>query len=91
MAAEAKCLALDTWAGRRYYLVEVVGESPTKTRVRVLTPGGVMLPSRRYVNCGDVVLVPKYAVVDLPPEEWKIESGHYDGRVYGYDGKVDAR
>lgn len=45
MNTAAKCIALDTWAGRRYYAVEVVGETPKKARIRVLTPGGVMLPN----------------------------------------------
>jgi hypothetical protein len=71
MSAEIKSLVLDTWAGRRYYAVELVGQTPKKTRVRVLTPGGVMLPGRRYVNCGETVLVPKHAVVDLPKDTHK--------------------
>lgn len=71
--AEIKSLVLDTWAGRRYYAVELVGQTPKKTRVRVLTPGGVMLPGRRYVNCGETVLVPKHAVVDLPKDTHKVE------------------
>ncbi len=66
-----KSLVLDTWAGRRYYAVELVGQTPKKARVRVLTPGGVMLPGRRYVNCGETVLVPKHAVVDLPKDAHK--------------------
>lgn len=65
-------LVLDTWAGRRYYAVEIVGQTPKNVRVRVLTPGGVMLPGRRYVHCGETVLVPKDAVVDLP-------DGHLNG------------
>ncbi len=86
-----KAVVLDTWAGRRYYAVEVVGETPQKVRVRILTQGGVMLPGRRYVNCGEVALVPKHAVVDLPAEEHKIEQGYYDGHVAGYGGVGDAR
>lgn len=62
-AVNATFLVLDTWAGRRYYPVELVGQTPTKSRVRILTPGGVMLPGRRYVNCGETVLVPTHAVV----------------------------
>ncbi len=66
MAVAQKCIALDTWAGRRYYAVEVLGETPQKTRVRVLALGGVMLPGRRFVACGDVVLVPKHAIKNMP-------------------------
>ena len=88
---EIKSLVLNTWAGRRYYAAELVGQTPKKTRVRILTPGGVMLPGRRYVNYGETVLVPKYAVVDLPKETYKVEQGYYDGHVYGYEGVVDAR
>lgn len=79
MSAEIKSLVLDTWAGRRDYAVEIVGQTPRKVRVRVLTPGGVMLPGRRYVNCGGIVLVPKHAVVDLPKDTHKVEQGYYDG------------
>ena len=68
MSASDKSIVLDTWAGRRYYAVEVVGETPKKTRVRILTPGGVMLPNRRYVDCGETALVPKHAVVDRPKD-----------------------
>ncbi len=63
-----KYIVLDTWAGRRYYAVKVLGETPKKTRVLVLTPGGVMLPSRRYFNCGEVALVPKHAIRDIPSD-----------------------
>lgn len=91
MSAAAKCVVLDTWAGRRYYAVEVVGETPKKARVRVLTPGGVMLPGRRYVQCGEVALVPKHAIYDMPAESHKIEQGYYDGHISGFGGTVDAR
>lgn len=86
-----RAIGLDTWAGRRYYAVEVIGETPKKVRVRILTQGGVMLPGRRYIHCGEEVLVPKHAVVDLPAEQHKIEQGYYDGRVNGYGGVSDAR
>lgn len=64
MSAEIKSLVLDTWAGRRYYAVELVGQTPKKARVRILTPGGVILPGCRHVNYGETVLVPKHAIVD---------------------------
>lgn len=86
-----KAIVLDTWAGRRYYPVDVIGETPKKTRVRILAAGGVMLPGRRYVQYGEEVLVPKHAVVDLPADEHKIEHGYYDGHVAGYGGVGDAR
>lgn len=62
MNTNAKCIVLDTWAGRRCYAVEVVGETPKKARVRILTPGGVMLPGRRYAHYNSIVLVPKHAL-----------------------------
>ncbi len=86
MSATAKCIALDTWAGRRYYAVEVIGETPKKTRIRVLAPDGITLPNRRYVAYGDEVLVPKHAVQDMPSESYKIEQARYDGHIYGYSG-----
>ncbi len=91
MIAAATCIILDTWAGRRYYAVEVVGETSKKARVRILTPGGVMLPGRRYAHCGDIVLVPKHALSEPPAEAHKVEQGYYDGHVGGYGGTVDAR
>lgn len=91
MSAVHKAIVLDTWAGRRYYAVEVVGETPKKARVRILTPGGVMLPGRRYVNCGETVMVPKHALSDLPANAHKVEQGYYDGHVSGYGGAADAR
>lgn len=91
MKTAAKCVVLDTWAGRRYYAVEVVGETPKKARIRVLTPGGVMLPGRRYVQCGEVVLVPKHGIKDMPSDAHKVEQGYYGGHVEGYGGTVDAR
>lgn len=55
-------LVLDTYAGRMRHPVEVIGETPKRYRVRILESGGVMLPGRRYMLCGEEVLVPKYAV-----------------------------
>ena len=86
-----KAIVLDTWAGRRYYAVEVVGETPNKARVRILTPGGVRLPGRRYAECNDIVLVPKHAISDLPADANKVEQGYYPGHVSGYGGTVDAQ
>lgn len=63
--AEIRALVLDTWAGRRYHAVELVGQTPKKARVRILTPDGIMLPGHRYVHCGETVLVPKHAVWDI--------------------------
>ncbi|MFN4204691.1 MAG: hypothetical protein ACK4GM_16780, partial [Tabrizicola sp.] len=42
----------------------VVGETATKVRVRIMVSGGVILPGRRWAEFGDVVLVPKHAVLD---------------------------
>lgn len=82
-----KAIALSTFAGRRYYPVEVVGETPARLLVKITSQGGVMLPGRRYVAEAEVVLVPKHAVMNMP--EGKHESGYYDGFIYGYDGTVD--
>lgn len=90
MVDAKKALVLETWAGSRYYAVEVIGETPKKVRVRVLTPGGVMLPGRRYVGCNEIALVPKHGISDLPADH-KIEQGYYDGNISGYGGSVDAR
>lgn len=91
MNTAPKSLVLSTWAGRRYYAVQVVGETPTKVRVAMLTPGGVMLPGRRYVPCNETALVPRHALVDAPAD-YKVEQGYYDGYIDGYGGVgSDAR
>ncbi|MBA4252267.1 MAG: hypothetical protein C0442_11175 [Chlorobiaceae bacterium] len=77
-----KAIALNTWAGRRYYPVDIIGETQKKLRVQILNYGGVMLPGRRYVPAGESCLVPKNAVVDMP--YGKHEDGYYDGYISGY-------
>ena len=80
MSATVKGIALNTWAGRHYYAVEVVGETPKKTRIRILTPGGVMLPGRRYGQRGEIVLVPKHAICAVPAESHEV-NGQKAGTV----------
>jgi len=53
-------LVLDSWAGRERIPVEIVGETPKRYRVKLLA--ACLLPSRRRVEAGAVVLVPRYAV-----------------------------
>ncbi len=67
-----KCIVLETWAGRRYYSVEVVEETPKKARVRIITPEGVTLPGGRFIQCGEIVLVPKSAIRDTPGDASKV-------------------
>lgn len=55
------------------------------------TPGGILVPGRRYAHCNDIVLVPKHALSELPADAHKVEQGYYDGRVGGFGGMVDAR
>lgn len=73
-----RVVAINTWAGRRTYEVEVVGE--TKKRYRVKALQYMMLPGRRFVSEGQVVLVPKTAVGEGVPTE----CGAYTGGIYGY-------
>jgi len=56
-------LVLDSWAGRRFYEVDIIGETPKKFRVKVLNSTGVKLPSGRHVDFGEITLVPKHAVI----------------------------
>ena len=59
---------LDGWAGRASYLVEVVGETPKRWRIKALTK--VRLPGReRFLLPGETALVPRYAVrfTEQPP------------------------
>lgn len=58
-------IRLDGWAGRERIPCEVVGETPKRYRVRLLQ--SAMLPGRRCVESGAVVLVPRYAVVVEQP------------------------
>jgi hypothetical protein len=59
-----KAIALNSWAGLLFYRCEVLGETKTRYRVRLLED--TMLPGRRRRKTGDVVLIPKYALRDLP-------------------------
>lgn len=58
-------LKIDSWAGRRQYAIEIVGETRTRYRVRVLEQPGIMLPGRRWKAYGETALVPRHAVVML--------------------------
>ena len=54
-------LLFDSWAGRTRVFVEVVGDTPKRTRVRLMED--CKLPGRnRWGRAGDVILVPKDAV-----------------------------
>ena len=53
-------VAVNSWAGRFEYAVSVIGETPTRYRVRWID-GGHRSRSRSF-EAGDVTLVPKYAV-----------------------------
>lgn len=75
-------VAINSWAGRRTYAVEIVGETKTRYRVRAITD--MNLPGR-FVPNGAVVLVPKYAVCH---PETSDEPSAYLGHVYGYQKPV---
>jgi hypothetical protein len=72
-------VAVNTWAGRREYAVDVVGE--TKTRYRVRARQDMSLPGNRYFYEGQVFLVPKSAV-SKPTQ--RAEPFTYGGRIYSY-------
>lgn len=82
-----KALALQTWGGLRLYPVEVIGETATKYRVRMLAVE-VRLPGHRWARRGDEILVPKYAVRDAHENDNRLS--HWNpGQAYGYgDGAV---
>ena len=61
-------ITLDSWAGCHSYVVEIVGETPKKWKVRMLSTGTHMWPGRRQVSFLDEILVPKHRVrKDYPP------------------------
>ena len=81
-SATVKALGLQTWGGLRFYPVEVIGETRTKYRVRVHA-AQIRLPGRRIARAGDEVLVPRYAVRDVPKCDTRLD--HWQpGRAYGY-------
>lgn len=53
-------LGLQSYAGLLWYPVTILGETPTKYRVRFDEP--VTLPKRRHQAAGTVGVVPKHAV-----------------------------
>jgi len=59
-------IAVDSWAGRRFLLVEVVSETAKSYRVRLLQDG--RLPGRnRWGSAGQIVLVPRSALWEKRP------------------------
>ena len=66
VALKAK-ICVDSWAGRREFPCEIIGETKTKYVCRMLCDG--VLP-RRHVRLDDVVKVPKHAVrIETPDHE----------------------
>ena len=88
-------VGLQTWAGRRFYAVEVCGETRARTRVSLThsrSPKYVRLPGGRIKSHGDSFLVPKHAVFHVPAS--KLEPDNYQGHIDGYSGlykSVDVR
>lgn len=62
MNSDHAVLILNTYAGRREYPILIIGETPKKFRVKILSQTNVILPGRRIANYGDIILVPKIAV-----------------------------
>ena len=60
-----KALALETWADRRYYPCDVLGQTRSKYLIKLLAKDGVMLPGKRRTVYGQIVIVPKQAVYDI--------------------------
>lgn len=60
-----KAVVLQGWAGIHYVAVEIVGETPKRIRVRILEERAKLAGRQRWASYGDIVLVPKYAVVDI--------------------------
>ncbi len=58
-------LMLDGYAGRTEQEVEIVGETPKRTRIRAITPTR-LAGRRREMRPGEIALVPKYAVKEKP-------------------------
>jgi len=69
VALKAK-ICVDSWAGRREFPCEIIGETKTKYVCQMLRDG--VLP-RKHVRLGDVVKVPKRAVrIETPDHEREI-------------------
>jgi hypothetical protein len=65
---EKGILCLDGWAGRSETPVEIVGETPKRYRIRAVQR--MTLPGRaRWIDAGEIVLVPKYSVRRIPAPE----------------------
>ncbi len=56
-------IAIDGYAGRRYHPVAIAGFTKARTRVVVMSPGGVRMPGGRHVGFGETTLVPRWAVI----------------------------
>ena len=55
-------LCMDGWSGRSQTPVEIIGETPKRFRIKLLRK--TRLPGRfRFGNVGDVILVPRTAII----------------------------
>ena len=59
-------IALNGWGGLMLQEVEVLGETPTRYRIRGLQPSTRLAGRHRYLAAGETTLVPKHAVA------WKV-------------------
>ena len=66
-----KAIAVDGWQGRSYYACEIVGETRTRYRVRLLRDA--VLPARRQARAGDILAVPKYAVREISKQRMEMD------------------
>lgn len=84
-------LALITWAGTRYFAIDVIRRTAQKVHIALthrLSPAFVKLPSGKlHYREEKSFLVPKEGVRMV--EEQKCETDGYEGAVYGYGGTVD--
>jgi hypothetical protein len=62
----------DSWAGRTRQLVEIVARRGARTQIRAIKR--TLLP-RRWIEPGEIVSVPSYAVVDYGQEAAALERG----------------
>lgn len=75
-AQSIKAVKLLSLGRIHYEAVEVIGETPKRLRVKILEERAKLAGRQRWASRGDVVLVPKYAVVEIEREDYERLRGY---------------
>jgi len=67
-------LCLNGYAGRSETKVEIIGETKDRYRIRAITKTR-LAGENRWLNPGEIELVPKYAMIRIESNETTVQMG----------------